>query len=131
MADPVIAVGLYGETRGFLSFADYTPTRSGKAGLRMRMRAAKQEMDSKVAQVEAEWRFAELSIQGVSIDAARSEAKEARQRYESFIKPWLQRTSKRRATDDLDLVASWYIMYRPDVLRRLGVDFGKIEPVPQ
>ena len=131
MADPVIAVATYAETRGFLSFATYEKSKQWSAGARIRLRAARRDMDTRAREVEANRLFAELSIAGISVDAARREARVSQQRFIAALKPWVKEQLQSHAADDLDLVASWYIMYQPELLQRLGVDFGTIEPISQ
>ncbi len=103
MANPVVAVSLYAETRGFLSFATFDGSRKWFVGAHLRLKAAANAMAAEALKVEPT----------------------LRERYTDYL-----RMQDRGGTaDDLDLAATWYIMYRPELLRELGVDFGTAKPV--
>ena len=93
----------------------------------MRLKAARREMDARTAELEARRLFSEMALSGITGDEARQVAQAAQQRFERAVKPWV--AAPDRQGDDLDLVASWYIMYQPDLLKELGVNFAPLESV--
>jgi len=95
----------------------------------MRLLAAKRAMDAHTRQMEALRIFSEMTLPGIDQEESRVKAQQAQRRFEATVKPWLRDVLKERQGDDLDLVASWYIMYQPERLKQLGVDFGQIEPI--
>lgn len=85
-------------------------------------------MQARVREIECARLAAEMSLRGIDAEGAREAAMAAQKRFEATLKPWI-RSPVDQPADDLDLVASWYIMYEPERLKKLGVDFGAAKPV--
>lgn len=82
-------------------------------------------MDLKVEKLRAYRHLMELGIPGIDIGEARARAKTSVSRAIGYINPWINSIlEEARKEDDLDLVARWYIIYAPERLQKLGVDFG-------
>jgi len=69
--------------------------------------------------------FGEMSLSGVEPLSARQAAKQLTDRMSSLIKPWL--TQRVGGEDDLDLIARWYMINAPQMLREAGVDVGRLD----
>lgn len=87
-------------------------------------------MDARCSEIEARRLFSEMALGGIDTSESRKIAQNAQLRFESTVKPWVKaELAAAQGGDDLDLMASWYIMYQPELLKRLGVNFAKLESV--
>ena len=95
MADPVLAICVGAYVRGDIDFASYDGSIRWFAATKAVMRQVDLTLDAQIAVAPAA----------------------AQQSLRAALKPWTAPAQE----DDLDLAARWYMMYRPDELRRLGV----------
>jgi hypothetical protein len=88
-------------TRGYLDLAGFTDTPTWWLGFRLRLRAMQDDAAAKV--LEEQGRFADP--EGFAAWATR-------------YRPWAPYSG---GAEDVDLVARWYIVNAPDLLRTAGV----------
>jgi hypothetical protein len=128
LADPVVSLALYAETRGFYSFKDYSGDERTKLACRWCMFEARKALSIELAKADALRLYAEMSIPNIDAEGARLKAQDAFRRIRQYLKPWIFDRSAVVAEDPLDSIALWYIINAPEILERLGVDLGPDEP---
>ena len=69
--------------------------------------------------------FAEMALTGVDPLSARQASKQLTNRLSALLKPWL--AQQIGGEDDLDLIARWYMINAPQLLREAGVDVGRLD----
>lgn len=127
LADPVVSVALYAETRGYYSFKSYDGTPRAKLACYWCLNEARKQMNLELAKLDALRLFAEMGIAGIDAPSARDKSVEAFERARKCLKPWISSKKAFAAKDPLDYIAMWYIMNAPEVLKRMGVDFGEVQ----
>ena len=91
----------------------------------MRIHEAQREVDLQEAQMDFQRKLFDTLRPRVNAQQAQSRLAQSISRYRGVMKPWLARAvADAQSGDSLDLVAIWYIMYRPDLLRKAGLDLA-------
>jgi hypothetical protein len=124
LADPVVSLALFAETRGLLSLKGYHKGGRDSLAILWRLHEAKNVMDFEIAGFDTLRIFSEMNIKDIDVEDARGKALEAYKKLRSIRKPWLKSGEVVGANSILDLKAMWYIINAPEKLREYGIDYG-------
>lgn len=124
MEDPLVALILYADTRGFLRLEDFEYSPRGKLAIDIRLNAAAKRLKLDVTNCSLKQYCGIISSQYISEQSSQTLFDQIDTLHKQYCQLLTGQTASESTVKDenVDLAARWYIIFAPDVLRRLGVE---------